>query len=351
MKRPDISNLNPEIIAYIEFLEKKSGVHTKLIGNIHEDQDIPAFRVNDNLPSEQETRINIITISREGLAKRTPRHLYTRQHRGGMGMFGIDIALPDYPTVLSSSEESQNLIFFTNQARVFRQSTQIIAPAGVFGAAKTINERFAFEKGEIIVAVLPEQAKGYVALISETGRLRCLRHHLFGEHMRQGTSLYNYVEFGSLVSACWTPGDADLFLVTQQGIGIRFAEKAISPQGDQAIRVSQGDRVVGVTSVNTDSSVFIIGADGRGTVRLMSGFAPNKSPGGSGKAAIKNNKVVSVVRIDSNDDLFIISRLGKIIRFPAKEVPSTEGVIQGVICMNFRGDEVVAVLPNGPILV
>ncbi len=349
MKRPDLSNLESEIIAYIEFLEKKAGVRNNSVGSGLDAQDIPSFRVTDNLPAEQETKINIITISREGLAKRTPRHLYTRQHRGGMGMFGVDIALPDYPTVLSSSDENQTLLFFTNQARVFRQSAQIIAPAGVFGSAKTINERFSFDQGEMIVAVLPEQAKGYVALISENGRLRCLRHHLFGEHMRQGTSLYNYIEFGSLVSACWTPGDADLFLITQQGIGIRFAEKAISPQGDQAIRVSEGDRVVCVTSVNPDSSVFMIGADGRGTVRMMSGFAANKSPGGSGKTAIKNNKVVSAVRVDANDDLFIISRLGKIIRFPVNEVPSTEGVVQGVNCMNFRGDEVVAVLPNGPI--
>ena len=42
-------------------------------------------------------------------------------------------------------------------------------------------------------------------------------------------------------------------------------------------------------------------------------------------------------------DLFIISRLGKIIRFQVDEVPAKEGVVQGVNCMELRSDETVAV--------
>ena len=160
--------------------------------------------------------------------------------------------------------------------------------------------------------------------------------------------MYNYNEFGPLAAVCWTPGDAELFLVTQQGIGIRFAEKALSPQGDQGIRVANGDKVVGITSIYPDSRVFIVGADGRGTVRLMSGFAANKTPGGSGKIAFKSNKVVGVTTIDVNDDLFIVSRLGKIVRFPSDEVPSTEGVVQGVNCMGLRGDEVRGTVEKRP---
>jgi DNA gyrase subunit A len=349
MQRPDLSNLDPEIIAYIEFLEKKAGVRSPSQTGRDTYVDVMPERASETLPVEQETNINLITISHDGVAKRTLRHLYTRQHRGGMGVFGMDIDLPDYPVLLSSTEENQNLLFFTNRARVFRQPAQIISTNGVFAHGASIRERFTLESDETIVTVLPEQAKGYVALVSESGRLRCLRHHLFGVNMRPGTSLYNYNDFGPLAAACWTPGDAELFIVTQEGIGIRFGEKAISPQGDQAIRVSAGDRVVGIASIYDDSSVFMISADGRGALRAMSGFSANKSPGGSGKIAIKSSKVVSAATIDVNDDIFIISRLGKMIRFPADEVPVTEGVVQGVNCMSLRGDEVIAMIKNGPI--
>jgi DNA gyrase subunit A len=74
----------------------------------------------------------------------------------------------------------------------------------------------------------------------------------------------------------------------------------------------------------------------------MSGFAPNKSPGGSGKIAFKSNHVIGAVAVEANDDLFLISRLGKVIRFPAEEVASTEGIVQGVNCMALRSDETTA---------
>lgn len=350
MQRPDLSNLDPTILAYIEFLEKKAGIRQARSASYETDGgELAPERAAEALPAEHETTINIITVSQLGLAKRTQRHIYSRQHRGGMGVFGFDIDPPDYPIVLSSADENQNLLFFTSRARVFRQSINSIASTPVFDKGSLVTERFGLEADETLVAILPEQAKGYVALASQGGRVRSLRHHLFGEHMRPGTALYNYNDFGPLAAACWTPGDTELFMVTQQGIGIRFAEKSIAPQGDQGIKLSGDDRVVGITPVYPDSGVFIVGADGRGTIRQMSGFAPNKSPGGSGKIAIKSYKVAGVATVEVNDDLFLISRLGKVIRFPSSEVPLTEGVVQGVNCMGLRGDEVVAILRSGPI--
>lgn len=350
MQRPDLSNLAPDIVEYIEYLEKKAGIRQARAGSTETASDeLTSERLAETLPAERETGASIITFSNTGMAKRTFRHLYSRQHRGGMGVFGLDVDSPDYPVVLGCAEENQNLLFLTSRARVFRQSIHAIASAPVFTKGSVVTERFGLETDECLVAVLPEQAKGYIALVSESGRVRCLRHHLFGEHMRPGTSLYNYGEFGPLAAACWTPGEAELFVVTRQGTGIRFAEKSIAPQGEQGIRITGDDRVVGIASVYPDSGVFILSADGRGTVRLMSGFAPNKSPGGSGKIAIKSNKVVGVVTVEDNDDLFIISRLGKVIRFPASEVPPSEGVVQGVNCMGLRGDEAAALLRSGPI--
>jgi DNA gyrase subunit A len=351
MQRPDLTNVDPEVLAYIEFLEKKAGGAraSRAATTESEPVELSPERAAEALPAEHETNINILTVTKGGIGKRTYRHLYTRQHRGGMGVFGMDLNGTDFPVVLSTAEENQNLLFFTNRARVYRQSINVLSNGPVNAKGNYVVERLALEPEETVIAVLPEQAKGYVALCSEGGRVRSLRHHLFGEHMRPGTAVYNVNEFGPLASACWTPGDAELFVVTRGGMAIRFAEKSISPQGDQGIRLSGDDKVAGLTPVYPDSGVFILSADGRGTVRLMSGFAPNKSPGGSGKIAIKSSKVVGATTVDVNDDVFIISRLGKVIRFPADELPSTEGVVQGVNCMGLRGDEAVAMLKAGPI--
>jgi DNA gyrase subunit A len=355
MQRPDLTNIDPEIVAYIEYLEKKAGMRLARGAFEQEAAELSPERASEPLPAERESPFTIITAgssSQGSITKRTYRHLYTRQHRGGMGVFGIDIDLPDQPLFLAVAEDKQNLLFFTNHARVFRQQASLIPSKPLFAKGEIISERMiGLEPDEKLIAILPEQARGYVALASESGRVRALRHHLFGEHMRPGMALYSYREFGPLASVCWTPGDAELFLVTRQGIGIRFSEKSLSPsaQGDQGIKLTGDDRVAAIAPVYPDSGVFILGADGRGTIRQMSGFAPNKSPGGSGKIAFKSNHVVGAAAIEANDDLFILSRLGKVIRFPADEVPPTENVVQGVNCMGLRGDEAIAVLKSGPI--
>ena len=343
MQRPDLSNLPPAVVRYIEFLERKSGINPT---QVEPASEYPV-QAADTSYYEPETKDCILTLSRQGLVKRTYRHLYPRQHRGGMGIFDLDAPTPDQPYLLAHANENQTILLFTNHARVFRTPLSSLDAAPVRSKGTQAFERFAFEPGEIITAVLPEQARGYIALVSEYGKVRSLRHHLFGESMRQGTQVFNANEFGPLASACWTPGDADLMIVTELGVGIRFAEKAVPPQGGLGLKVADNDKVIGITSVDEDSGVLILGNDGKGTVRLMSGFAANKSPGGSGKLAFKSRNVIGVLTTLSDDDIFIITKLGKVIRFKSDEVPPTEGVVQGVNCISMRADEAVSVLRSG----
>jgi DNA gyrase subunit A len=344
MQRPDLTSAEPSIVKYIEYLEKKLGIGPTTTPI---DLDHTYDHFNEPLLAEPETTLCVITISERGLSKRSFRHLYTRQHRGGMGVFDLDVVHPDFPCTLGLADENQNILLFTNRARVFRFATHNIENGLLHIRGSNAFERLGIDSSEKIVAVLPEQAQGYVALLGSFGKVRCLRHHLFGEHMRQGTGLFNTLEFGSLTSACWTTGDAELFIVTRQGTGIRFAEKAISPQGDLGIRVGQDDAAVGIAPVDSESRVFMLGSDGRGTIRQMSGFAANKSAGGSGKIAFKNSNVLGAVAVQSEDDLFVVTRLGKMVRFPVDEIPITDGPVQGVNCVALRADEVTSFIRSG----
>jgi DNA gyrase subunit A len=339
MQRPDLTNVDPEILQYIQHLEKRLGIRTD-----SEHSQFDEVKQNEPVPPEPPTTTCVVTLCQSGLTKKTYRHLYTRQHRGGMGVFGIDVDPPDYPKTLANLQENRTLILLTNKARVFRLQLNALEPAVINSRGIATLDRLGLATDETVVMILPEQATGYIALVSEVGKVRSLRHHLFGEHMKPGTTLFNVNEFGPLAAACWTPGDGELFIVTQAGIGIRFAEKAIPPQGSLGIKVGDDDQVAGITPVSSDGNVFILGADGRGTLRQMSGFAANKTPGGSGKIAIRNPKVIGAVAIEPEDDLLIMTRLGKIIRFRADEVPSSDGVVQGVNCISMRSDEACALL-------
>ncbi|MFM8320983.1 MAG: DNA gyrase C-terminal beta-propeller domain-containing protein [Chloroflexota bacterium] len=193
-----------------------------------------------------------------------------------------------------------------------------------------------------LAVIIPEQAEGYLALVSSSGFVRSLRHHVFGEYMKPGLELYKAAQYGQLAAACWTPGNGDLFIATRQGKAIRFSEKLIPPTGAQGIRMTDGDEAIGIAPVYDESSVFLLSADGRGTLRVMSNFTPNKAPGAGGKQAINNDQLIAALGADGHKDAIIISRLSKIIRFSLEDIPRKDSVVQGVILMSLRADEPVA---------
>lgn len=345
LSRPDLSKVDPTVKEYIEALEaeverlQQKTARTRPRAVVEEKLDSSLEAIE---PNEPPTTINIITATASGIAKRTPRHLYSRQRRSGMGVFDLETPNDEPPAVLAIADESANLLLITNLARAFRLPVSAIPEKEVRDRGENILTKLNLLEGERLAAILPDQAQGYVAMVSERGDVRLLRHHVFGEYMKPGTALYDYKAFGPLAAACWTPGDGDLFIASRQGRGIRFSEKLVPPQGGLGMRLGNGDAAVGITAVYPDSGVLLIGADGKGTIRMMEGFNPNKAPGAGGKIAIASDNLVAALSVEENDEIFIISRLSKIIRFQASEVPPKEGVVQGVICMSLRADEPVA---------
>jgi len=346
--RPDLTHADPDIQAYIKTLEAEIERLRSKGGRAssREQHSVLTEDVLDSTPvsepAEPPTTINIITTSASGIAKRTPRHHYLRQRRGGMGVFDLETPDDEPPAVLSIADQSQGLLLITNHGRAFRMPAGTILEKPVRGRGGGIVERLNLNPEEQLVVILPDRAQGYVALVSQTGKLRLLRHHIFGEFMKPGTLLYDLKTFGPLAAASWTPGDGDLFIATRLGRAIRFPEKQVPPQGCLGIRLAGGDTVVAITPVYPDSRVFLLGADGRGTLRLMEGFTPNKAPGAGGKTALTTDHLVTAIQADQAGDIFIISQLSKIIRFDISEVPEKDGVVQGVICMSLRADETVA---------
>ena len=161
--------------------------------------------------------------------------------------------------------------------------------------------------------------------------------------MRPGIPLLDTGRFGPLASAGWTSGEGDVFIATRKGLAIRFKEKMVHANGSLGIRLERGDDVAAVCGTSEDGSVFMMSADGKGTIRQMAGFRANKAPGGGGKIAMKTDQLVGAISVQDEDDLFIISQLSKIIRFQAIEIPPKTGVVQGVNCMSLRADEAVAI--------
>ncbi len=336
MDRPDLSGLDPAVIAYIETLEQ-------LLAERGDRRDSAPAE-----PSEPPTTVNIISISAHGFAKRTPRHLYLRQRRGGMGVFDLDCDEDDQPKYLVQADAEASIVVVTDRARAFRIPVAQIGETDVRGRGVSLHEFAALNPSERIAVIFAESGASHLVLVTERGQVRRISAHYFGNSLRPGTVLYDTKDGGAPAAVCWSSGGADLFILTRSGKAIRFAERQVPVRGCLGIRLDPGDAIAGVTGTAEEDAVFLLTSDGKGTIRLMNGFSANKAPGSGGKVAIKADAVVGVAGIHMNSieqcDLFVISELGKIIRFQAAEVPPKEGVVQGVNCMNLRADVCTALV-------
>jgi DNA gyrase subunit A len=346
IERPDLNDVSPDIVAYIESLEAELAAQ-------------PARRARPQVVAEPEpdaepelceppTTINLITLTAGGLLKRTPRHLYGRQRRGGMGIFDLDAPDDDPPALLTLADESASLILFTDQGRTYKLPVNRLSEMPIRARGTALADLITLRPGERLAAALPEAGGEQIALVGARGWVMTVRASFVGKNMIPGVVYYDAVKYGPLAVACWIPSNADeVFIATQRGFAIRFPAQRVPKTGCLGIRLEKNDVVVAAIAANDGSSVYLHSADGKGTIRLMTGFAGNKSPGGGGKTALKTDKLVAAAVVGAESDIFIISRNGKIIRFQAAEVPPKEGVVQGVNCMALRGDETMAVAVAG----
>lgn len=333
-QRPDLTALDPDVRAYIEYLESALE---------EAQQEATTSRTSTGVaePSESPTTRMVITLSQRGRIKRTPRHLYSRQRRGGMGVFDLDTDEDDPPALLTIADTQDRLLIFTDHNRFFTLHVSDLAEVPVRARGQSLSDWIPFQPGEKAAVVIPELGGTFLYLLSDRGWVR----RVSGSQLirlASGTQLE--VRTGHRpVGACWGNGDRDLFIVTRTGQGIRFEEKLVPIQGGcLGIRLDAHDSALSLISVNDDIGVFMLGDDGKGTIRQMSGFRANKSPGAGGKTVMKADRVVGARNVGGDEDIFIISRLSKLIRFAAEEIPPKEGVVQGVNCISLRADEAVA---------
>ena len=331
--RPDLNDLPPDVVAYIQALERAL------------DDAAATDSAADHAPepSEPPTTVNVITVTAQGAAKRTPRHFYSRQRRGGMGVFGVDLAADDAPVFLTLADEAAWLTLVSDQGRTFRVAVADIVETPVAGRGRPLFDRLRDDEQIALIVPDPLTARdAYLVLVTQRGQVRRIGSQYLGKQLQPGTVLYNVAEGGPPAAACWTGGNDELFIATSGGSAIRFAERLVPVRGCLGLRVGPHDAVIGIAATDPAGGVMLLGEDGKGTIRLLSGFTANKAPGGGGKVAMKTDRLVGAIAATEQDDILVLSRLGKIIRFPAHEIPAKEGVVQGVNCMALRADECVA---------
>jgi DNA gyrase subunit A len=150
-----------------------------------------------------------------------------------------------------------------------------------------------------------------------------------------------------LISARITNGTLNVFLGSLRGKSIRFHESDIRPSGRtsmgvRGMRLDGGDRIVAMEVLSHGQTLFAVTQNGYGKRTSIDEY-PVQKRGGKGVISIKttprNGLVVSILLVEEDNDLMLMTNNGKIIRMPIKGISVISRNTQGVKVMGMQVDE------------
>jgi DNA gyrase subunit A len=294
----------------------------------------------------------VVTISRSGYIKRNPITLYHNQRRGGKGKTAMGTKEEDFVEHLFVASTHHTFLFFTNQGRVYWCKVYDIPQAGRMSLGKAIINLLNLVQDEKLTAVLavPSFEPGYhIFMATKNGVVKKTELMAYSRPRAGGIIALNLDTGDELIAARITDGSMNVFLGSARGKSIRFHESDIRPSGRIArgvrgMRLAKGDVIVGMEVLSHGQTLFAITENGFGKRTSIDEY-PVQKRGGMGVISIKtterNGLVVSFLLVDDDDDIMLITDIGKIIRMSVSGISVISRNTQGVKLMGMEAIEKV----------
>ena len=319
-------------------------------------------RRTEILPSEDEIDIEdmiaveemVISITASGYVKRLPVSTYRLQHRGGIGVMGMDIKEGDYIEHLFITTTHHFLLFVTSRGKIYRLKVHELPLGSRQSKGRHVANLLPLAQGERIKAVIATKdytdAK-YLAFATKRGIVKKTRFLDYATTLKaDGIIAINLSDDDELVAVEHTNGHDDLILVSSEGKAIRFHEYDVRPTGRNTMgvtgmRMPLEHAVLGMAVAEDDADIFCVTSGGYGKRTPVSSY-PTQKRGGQGVITIKDSPdrgdLVGVATVRNNHELMLISQDGTIIRVPVESVRTTGRNTMGVRVMHLRGADRVS---------
>ncbi len=375
----------------LDILAKESRVMTIIKSElrlIREKHATP--RLTQIVPDEGEIAIEdlivnegvIITLTHNGLIKRTNVSSYRAQRRGGKGVIGMttreaatEAEADDFIEHLFTASTHDYLMFFTNTGRVYVERVHEIPDMGRAAKGRSIANILEFKAGEKVAALIRILSKtdankedvtwnqsGELFFATKQGTVKKTSLNEFSNVRKGGIIAIGIDADDALIEVKLTrgsvdesdPGD-DVVLITKDGMSIRFSESDVRSMGRGAggvkgITLEKGDEVVALAVVVPDASLLVAGENGIGKrtafeeylVQAESGLR-KQSRGGKGRVTMKvgekTGAVVGALTVRDSDEIMLITVGGQMVRIPVNGIREAGRNTQGVKLVNLAEND------------
>jgi DNA gyrase subunit A len=340
-------------------------------------------RLTDLVPDEGEIAIEdlianegvIITLTHNGLIKRTNVSSYRAQRRGGKGVIGMTTRegstaegeQADFIEHLFTASTHDYLMFFTNSGRVYVERVHEIPDMGRAAKGRSIANLLELKSDEKIAALIRVLSKagpnkedvtwqqpGHIFFATQLGTVKKTALEDFA-NVRKGGIIAITIESGdTLIDVKLTTGQDEVVLITRDGMSIRFSEEDVRSMGRPAagvrgITLDKGDAVVALAVVDPKATLLVAGENGIGKRTSFDEYRL-QSRGGKGiitmKTTEKTGCVVGALTVKDEDEVMLITSGGQMVRTFVKDIREAGRNTQGVKLINLEEkDKLQAIAP------
>jgi DNA gyrase subunit A len=301
-----------------------------------------------------------VTVTHSGYIKRNPVSLYRSQHRGGKGVKGVKNIEEDYVSSLYVASTLDTFLFFTNHGKVFWRKVYQLPLVGRTARGKAIVNLLELNDGEKLAAILPitsfedsDESKT-ILMVTKYGRVKKTSLSEFRRPLRKGKRALTINEGDEIISAHILTGDDTVFMISRNGISIRFHESDVRTMGRTAagvrgMRLKSGDYIVGASVIapSSDKTILTVTENGYGKRSPAEDYRIQRR-GGKGVFAIKpserNGNIVGSMIVEDDQEVILIADSGKMIRMGLDNVRVIGRTTQGVTLINLEQDERVVAM-------
>jgi DNA gyrase subunit A len=298
----------------------------------------------------------VIAITRSNYIKRLPVTAYREQRRGGIGVMGMELKEDDYIEHLFVASTHDYILFFTSVGKVYRLKVHELPLGSRQSKGRAIQNLLPFRPGEQVRAVIQTRDFGeadFLLFATQNGIVKKTPLAAYNTPLRaDGIIAIKMREGDELVGVRHSSGDDDVLLVSRKGQAIRFSEREIRSMGRSAsgvhgMRLRGDDEVISVNIAQDDADLLVVTENGYGKRTRIDEY-PRKGRGGMGVKTVQlteaKGKLAGARVVREGYQVMLISNGGTVIRMPVEGIRRAGRATQGVIVMRLRGEERVSTL-------
>ncbi|MDQ1443733.1 MAG: gyrase subunit [Acidimicrobiaceae bacterium] len=295
----------------------------------------------------------VVTMTKVGYIKTVAADAFRTQGRGGRGVAGARLKEEDLVSTIIHTTAHAYLLFFSNRGKVYRLKAHEVPMKERTARGTAIVNLLPLAADERIQAVIatrdyPEDR--YLFFATRKGTVKKTSFSEYDKSRREGFIAINLNDGDELVKVMQTSGEDDIFMVSRNGMTIRFNEADVrsmgrSSAGVRGMRLKAGDEVVSCDVARDEAAILIVTESGYGKRTQLDKFN-RQTRGGQGVRGIKltarKGYVVAAFMVALDDEIFLVSSGGVTMRIPVRGISSQGRDATGVRVMNLDAGQTVA---------